>query len=319
MNRNWQLENVRQKFEPSATYAKAIQINSRQVALVFDIATKRAWLVPKLNLMLHLCHTYVRHFEEPGRSRPHPIPFASPSTDGAGEAAHALSGRGDIVVFDYGTNHQDQIRLRNILVDISANMSKSLAIGERPRFLHALGPELMDMIAEPGTGALLSEIPKGHFPSSASAHFAQVADSVYVCSRIGVAIRPKAEPGNHGCGCMTLESNKGYLAVHLQCLELLLHRRNSSISGMGSSDLPMGEVGKWCHQSYLPCTHCGNTSFWAEPQRFLQIISQSKFRDPPPSVHKILSPAGAVVLTASGIRCWMSHEATVMQVMGLLQ
>lgn len=293
--RTLQLENVRQRFEPNATYAKAIQISSRQVALVFDIATKRAWLVPKLSLMLHLCHTYVRHFEEPGSGNPDPVPFAQPSTDGALAAKEALSGQGDVVVFNHGADHQDQIRLRNVLVDISANMSRSLATGEKPRFLRALGPELMDMIAEPGTGALLTEIPTDCFPSSSSANFAQVADSVYVCSNVGPAICPTAIPGNATCGCMILEHDKGYLAVHLRCLEALLERRNYSLHHLQRSALPIGNGGRWCPQPYVPCSHSGTVSFWTEPRKFVQNISRTKSRGSVLPPDEILAVTGAVI------------------------
>lgn len=295
VTRVWQLENVRQRFEPNATYAKAIQISSRQVALVFDIATKRAWLVPKLSLMLHLCHTYVRHFEDPGSGNLDPVPFAQPSTDGALAAKQALSGQGDIVVFNHGTDHQDQIRLRNVLVDISANMTRSLAAGEKPRFLRALAPELMDMIAEPGTGALLTEISTDSFPSSSSTDFAQLADSVYVCSNLGSAIRPTAIPGHVSCGCMTLEHEKGYLAVHLRCLEALLQRRNYSLQHLQRSALPIGDGGRWCLQPYVPCSHLGTVSFWAEPQKFVQNISRTKLRGHVLPPDKIPAATGAVV------------------------
>lgn len=277
VTRTWQLENVRQRFEPQNTYAKALQINSRQVALIFDVTAKRAWLVPKLSLMLHLCHTFVRHFKDEGMGSIDRVPFAEPSNDGALAAKEALSGHGDILVFSHGSTPHDQIRLRNILVDISSNMSQSLAAGERPRFLRALSPELMDMIAEPGSGSLLAEVPTKYFPSSSSNSFPQLADSVYVCSDLGTAIRPSAASGQVSCGCMNLERDKGYVAVHLRCLEALLQRRNKSLLRWPSWGLPLGDGRQWCPDPYVPCSHQGNVSYWAKPRNFVQTTSRSRY------------------------------------------
>jgi hypothetical protein len=118
--------NLRQKYYQAATYEKALQIASKQVALVYDDRARRGWLAPKLSLMLHLCHIYFRCFTTSSSQQTNPIPFAQPSSDESTAARIALSGQGDVIVFAYG-GIEDAICLRNVFW-----MSVSISLARRP-------------------------------------------------------------------------------------------------------------------------------------------------------------------------------------------
>ena len=291
----WLSENVCQVFDRDASYAKAIQKASRQVALVFDTTTRRVWLVPKLSLMLHLCHCYFAYHSKDDEHDL--IPFAQPSTDGAMAAKHVLSGQGDIQVFQHGIERDDQIRLRNILVDISNKMARSLSRGVCPRSLRALGPELMDLIAEPGRGALLTEVSSTDFPSAAPTAFITLVDSVYVCSDLGPAIRATGIPGSITCSCVTLDENKGYLAAHVKCLESILLKKHRSLHSLQQSPLEINNQTWWTFKPFTPCNHLANASFWAVPDRFMQRISCDKGQNLTrnPCAARVPAVTGAVV------------------------
>jgi len=62
------------------------------------------------------------------------IPFAQLSRDGSDTAHAALLKQGDVVLFAYGNKSEDEIKLRNVLVDISAKLAGTLTPrkSERP-------------------------------------------------------------------------------------------------------------------------------------------------------------------------------------------
>jgi hypothetical protein len=209
--------------------------------------------------MLHLCHAYFAHYSEAGEQDR--IPFAQPSTDGGMAAKQVLSGQGDVLIFNHGTGTDDQIRLRNLLVDISANMTRSLSRGVRPRSRCLLGPELMDVITEPDAGALLTEVASIDFPSAAPAALIPLVDSVYICSNLGSAIRATDIPGNITCSCAILDENKAYLAAHMKCLEEILARLDCRLQSLQHAPLKISNQAWWIFKPFTPCSHLANASF----------------------------------------------------------
>lgn len=83
---------------------------------------------------------------------------------------------------------------------------------------------------------------------------------------------PDTIPAN----CMTLERDKGHVAVHLRCLEALLQRQNRGLSPVPGIGLPIGDIRRWLPEPCVPCSHQGHVSLRAEPQNFVQSTSKSK-------------------------------------------
>jgi hypothetical protein len=289
----WEFINNRQRFEAPNTYKKAINIAQQQVALVYDDASKRAWLVPKLSLMLHLCH--IRFVTIAGIGCHDPIPFAQPSLDGSHAASQALMGNGDIEIFRYGGDI-DVLTLRNMLVDVSTNLSNAQITRESPIGSMLFGTELMDMVIEPGTGSELREVTTSQHQGCAKRwlHLSKLVDCVGVCADIGLAIVPVSTSTT--CDCNTVQPGRFYLAAHLQCLELLLQRQRHRIQELQNGSIKLDEKQEWCFNAYNPCAHNAQTSFWEDPQTFLQSILPYSFRLFPEK----LSTSPAQVPTVSG-------------------
>ncbi|TIA33725.1 hypothetical protein D6C78_07349 [Aureobasidium pullulans] len=106
-----------QQFDKAICYAAALNILTRQVALVYDCQSHVGWLVPQLSLLLHLCHVYYETYH--GRSgTPDPIPWAQPSPDGASAALEAFSGSSEVVVTDFGAGKRFLLEHNKTAADI---------------------------------------------------------------------------------------------------------------------------------------------------------------------------------------------------------
>ena len=298
---NWHFVSNRQRFDPAGTYAKAIQIASKQVALVYDASSKRGWLVPQLSLMLHLCHTYYRYFAKQASGHEYPVPFAQLSTDGSDAAHAALLNQGDVVLFTYGDESEDKIKLRNVLVDINAKLADTSGTRECPRGPKVFGTELMDIIAEPGRGGLLTEIPTNHSIGTWSV-LTKLVDCICFCADLGLAIQPASIPQNSNCQCMILQSERHYLAAHLRCLDLLLERHQRSLDELRSSIIKISDHGNWSFNPYTSCRHENTEPFWGKPDTFLQELTRTGFVRSQKSPSKMKSPpplTGAVIFGKS--------------------
>jgi len=265
---NWEFASNRQRWEPSRDYATAITDASQRVALVFDVQAQRGWLVPKLSLLLHLCHVYFHHVNR--SSAGDPIPFALPGPDGAEAAKAAFTNQGDLAVFRIGDN--DVVALRNVVVDLSIGLVNSAKTREDPRKLLVpvfYGSELKDIVDKPSVGSDLRKVPVSKAAQGWLPMIGKI-DFIGVCGNLGLAIEP-ATKGN--CSCQTLPAGRGYLAAHLWCLDIMLRRSGQQgISDLQHSVVKLGD-GEWSFKPHQPCPHATQPGYWEAPQAILQCIT----------------------------------------------
>ncbi len=62
-------------FSPSQVFSQMLRNTSKEVALLYDATTERSWIVPKLSLLLHMCHVWQGLHKSDKASA---IPFAEP-------------------------------------------------------------------------------------------------------------------------------------------------------------------------------------------------------------------------------------------------
>ena len=301
-----------QHFSASKSYAMAIQETSRQVALVYDALAAKAWLVPKLSLLLHLCHTSFAFYRNTGSiaQSEYPIPFARPSCDGSGAAYEALFGKGDTVMRWHGVGEIDKILLRHVLVDINANISDTSRIRELPNRETFLASELMNMIAKPRTANGLAEMTsKG--ASSSWFSLIEHVDAVFVCTGLGAAIRPVLPASVPNCLCAEIPEKKDFLAAHVRCLKVILQRRGINIDQLPNEALQINKNHHWSlgGQPFQGCPHnCQQTDYWAETDSILQKISKRGFLSPRPTPSPSatsLPITGAVIFGSTLSRGWL--------------
>lgn len=143
----------RLSFPASAQFAQILRTTTSQLAILYDVETKRSWLVPKLSLMLHMCHTWHTAHED-GPNRADPIPFADRHSDGHC-VVRILDGHGDITVCGSG---EDRLSLRTLLVGLNLNLLHCIDKADEASRSNLYGFEFMDIICGPGRGSCMKQV-----------------------------------------------------------------------------------------------------------------------------------------------------------------
>ena len=302
VEREYKMHNVVQRFTRQSQYDKAIVHLSKQVGLVLDAPAERAWLVPLLSLMLHLCHAYYARFNTDPDSED-PIPFATAQPDGAMAAIAALKGQRDQPVLG-------SITLGNILLDIHTNMNASAG---QSRDYHSgrtiFASEVMDQLNEPMSGSPLMSTKLGP-ECLAWLSLVQLADYVCFCGNLGPAMQPQHKDPNETCQCHVLPQHRSFLAAHNSCLEILMEKKGVNLKVLQDgiwmiSKTEFLSVKDW---HFTPCTHDPVDPFWSNSARLLQTSHSSftgtrgkqkapKLAEPPPRTGAVVfgSPPPAVL------------------------
>jgi len=122
-------------------YSQLLRDSMLEIALLYDCDDERSWLVPKLSLLLHMCHVYMTI-----REAADPIPFVTNHRN-AGAVVNTLEDHGDLAL--YGTG-DDVFRLRTLLQGIHVNLLSRLEYTQKASTRKLYGYELMDIVTESG-------------------------------------------------------------------------------------------------------------------------------------------------------------------------
>ncbi|KEQ80192.1 hypothetical protein M438DRAFT_112339 [Aureobasidium pullulans EXF-150] len=288
-----------QQFEKATCYAAALNILTRQVALVYDRQSDIGWLVPQLSLLLHLCHVYyAMHHGTSGQ--PDPIPWALPSSDGASAALEAFSGSNEVVVTSHGPHKK--VLLENVLLTLNANFMQThrtkrsptpTIVGSKKLYFS----ELMDQVTQPPGGSPLRVLKTSKLPATkAWLDIINHVDALFVCKNIGQAIGfagilcpsnntsnpngPSGPPTSVAdCQCSEIPHGQGYLVAHNKCLRRVLSRS------------PLA-----CNLAGQPFDPQNKHSLWTCPVQVLQNLEKldshkERVANPPPGG----PPEGAIV------------------------
>ena len=264
LERAYKMHNVVQRFTRQSQYEKAIVHLSKQVGLVLDAPVERAWLVPLLSLMLHLCHAYYARFNTDHHSED-PIPFATAQPDGAMAAMAALKGQRDLPVLG-------SITLGSILLDIHTNMKASAdQTREYQSGTTIFASEMMDQLNEPMSGSPLRSKKLGP-EGLAWLSLVELADYVCFCGNLGPAMQPQHKDPNETCQCHVLPQHRSFLAAHNSCLEILMERKGVDLDVLQDGIWKINQteflsVKAW---PFTPCTHDPFDPFWSNSARLLQ-------------------------------------------------
>ncbi|KAK8123009.1 Histidine kinase hhk6p [Apiospora sp. TS-2023a] len=238
-----------QVYKPSKDYADALSDDCEKTAMVIDYDAQRAFLVPKLSLVLHLCHIESRRVHRYANASID-FPTATPSVDGA-EAAHkALRENGDKIVIGV-EGRGDATTLEALLLRIYHALKSSAANCEPPKRLGLLGTkifgrELRGIIERPDEGLGLSVVQD--YKLQSWVRLAELADVVCVCSNLGSAIRPAFADGQTG-------SRNGINELQLN----------------GKLDFGNGYIMRWKGHLKWEKSHDGHRYYW-ENSGLLQFV-----------------------------------------------
>jgi hypothetical protein len=290
-----------QRFNPSASYSKMLRANSKQVALIYDDGSRRAWLVPKLSLILHLAQRWAKYYDI-GEGV---IPYAQWGTNGD-SAESILAGSGSLVILGKG---EDAFTLRQLILGLNTNLLGSMEKSELSAHQKLFGFEAMDVITEPPSGGHMRRM-KISKKEKGWINIANMVDAVVVCSNLGSAISPAGKRDNPQCN----EVPRGfdYLTASVPVLQTLFKKDISIVeASLKTAGFKFGENNVWelSGSPFEECLHASVTSgsCW-ESENVLQIVyednwtrkvySQISRRRPTPGQPRI-ALQGAVVFGKS--------------------
>jgi hypothetical protein len=128
-------------FSPSNNYLKCLTSRATEVIVLYDVETKRAWLVPLLSVFHHMLLVYWDIIPE--YSRKAQLPLVAPSADGGKASLKALKENGEWILEASGSEH---LTIRDLVMGFSVNLSKTFLQPSRGSEIY--GYELMDIVMD---------------------------------------------------------------------------------------------------------------------------------------------------------------------------
>jgi hypothetical protein len=222
---NYSVVSHRIAFAPSLNFSKMLRDTEKETVLIFDKVTRRSWLVPKLSLILHLAHIWLRDTVGTEDISTDPIPFAEPH-EKASSLVTLLDKHGGIPVCGEG---EDEYKLRTVMVGLNLNLYSTVKEIKPSKSGHLFGFEIMDIVTQPARGGEMKEVKVES--GSTWLELANAADAVIICANLGEAMNPKLGQARQNERCNSLPSEKDFLAAHISCLIRIASRA-------GVSDIP---------------------------------------------------------------------------------
>jgi hypothetical protein len=269
---NFRFQRHRVRFTPSNNYLKLLHDASQQLAVVYDAAQDRCWLIPKLSLLLHMSHVYaVRHV---GASE-NRIPFVEPHAD-ACEILRSLELSGEIGVFGASST---QYLFRELLLALSINLLKTAEAVRESSSRRLYGFEFMDVVDVPGKGTCMRRLSIST-GGRAWVDVANAVGTVIVCSDLGEAITAVEGATRMSPTCNHLPRSRNYLATTLPCLARLTEQRGRDLYA-GSGHIAIADRVSWNVRGdpFSPCEHhpTSGTTCWDRPDLVQRVIREQRF------------------------------------------
>jgi hypothetical protein len=201
------------RFSPLNNYLKCLSSSAAEQIILYDLTTKRAWLVPLLAAFHHMLIAYWRSIPENCRQSPIPQADSSPQCDLV--LRELLKNNGDIVL---ETSSSDKCTMRDLVMGFSINMSK-ISI-HPPRGSEVYGYEFMDIVMD----SPLADLKKRKVEKQGLGWTSLLSEvRCLFCSNLGdVIIGGRAnEPS---APCNRLIEGSDLLAATMRSIELLSER-----------------------------------------------------------------------------------------------
>jgi ankyrin repeat protein len=251
----------RVKFPYSFGYAELLRDTSRKTILLYDTETKRGWMLPKLSLLLHMCHAYMAFHQEQDS-----IPIIPGSID-AGSIVKGLENEGTLVL--YGSDPH-QFRLHTLLHGLNYNMCLVSEKTEPTKGLTLNGFEFRDIFEKPDKGAWMKTITldgngKSWIP------IANLADGVLFGAGFGDVVIASSEIGNCGrsSNCTVVPTGLEYLTATVPYMRRFVNEEVQDFQ----IQITKGVYWAISMASFNRCNHGqGKNSCWDRVETFQQLL-----------------------------------------------
>ena len=284
---NFRFQANRLNFAPSTVFTQILRNTSRELALIYDATTERAWVVPKLSLLLYMCQVW---YIDNGSPSDCTVPAVEPYSD-VEEVIQALEDKGDNRLCG---RDDHALSLRTLLVGFNINLLQCIQVTEEARRQTLYGFDIMDVVTEPGRGSCLRRARLG---SSVKTWLplASSVDSIVICAGIGDVICKHPSDGDEQCS--TLPEGRDCLGIPMSCLRTLirrngkvmpdiLHRRESTFDFSNKACLSLGST---CFED---CNHQdggrGECGCWTGSGKLQRLVSKPRWEAI--MARKLLSP-----------------------------
>ncbi|OJJ48021.1 hypothetical protein ASPZODRAFT_63364 [Penicilliopsis zonata CBS 506.65] len=131
------------KFNPARNYQKCLVNATVEQTVLYDVAEKRAWLVPLICVYHHMLFVYLESVHPDARAQAADSLHTDPSADGAAASLAILQGKGSYVIQG---EDDDTLTVRELIMGFSTNIAKTSP--RRGSSLEIYGYELMDIVMD---------------------------------------------------------------------------------------------------------------------------------------------------------------------------
>ncbi|KAL5355804.1 hypothetical protein BJX96DRAFT_79127 [Aspergillus floccosus] len=247
------------RFTPGGNYTRCLVNSTLEHAVLYDVTTKRAWLVPLISIYHHMLLIYQRKMAPLGVG---PNPIAS-ATAGSSSSFQVLRNSGSVAIEGSG---QDSLTVRELILGFSINFSMTSA--QPPKWSRIYGYELLDLVFSSPRGELKATTVKGD-----GLGWAPLLKEIpcFFCAGLGDAIvgTRASEPDSP---CNYLPTGQNLLASPVETIRMLCQRQGSAFT-CASGRITREHVLVLQGQPFTRCSHsAGDASCWDHPEEFVQNI-----------------------------------------------
>jgi hypothetical protein len=262
------------QFPVVSSYYKLLQDTAKQSVVIYDSGQRRAWLVPKLALLLHMAHSYgLRCSENEDR-----IPYVDCYND-ISQVVQTLQKLGDNIIHGE-SGDQNSFIFRQLMLGLNINLLSTNSKLKQSEGTSLYGFEFLDVVDTPGRGSCMKRLPL-LAPGKGWVDIVNAADAVVICSNIGEAISASKGPKRQNLQCNAVPAGVDYLAATVSCLSQLIERKGGDLHlGSMLNEYKISESSFWGIRGnpFDVCVHVSKDqdSCWTKPS-FIQSISKRKW------------------------------------------
>ncbi|EAU37276.1 predicted protein [Aspergillus terreus NIH2624] len=277
------------RFTPGGNYTRCLANSTLEHAVLYDVATQRAWLVPLISVYHHMLLTYQRMMAPLGVV---PNPIVSP-TAGSSSSFQVLRDSGGVAIEGSG---QDSLTVRELILGFSINFSMTSA--QAPKGSRIYGYELLDLVVSSPRSELKATTVKGD-----GLGWAPLLKEIpcLFCAGLGdVIVGTRASEPDSPCNY--LPTGRNLLASPVEAIRMLCQKQGCTFT-RESGRITREHVMVLQGQPFTQCGHsAGDASCWDHPEDFVQNIHRGTDvkNGGHPCKESDLPDQGAVILGGAG-------------------
>lgn len=255
------------RFTPGKNYFNCL-VNSRLESVVlYDVAARRAWLVPLTSAYHHMLLMYHGNQSPSKTSNQQPIPVVTLSSNGPSSSLEALICSGGVVV--EGEN-EDTLTIRDLIMGFSINFSETKV--QPPRRSHIYGYELLDLVMHSHRSEL-----KTITVDRQGLAWAPLLKEVpcLFCAGLGEAI-VGMRSSKQDSPCNSLPLGQDLLASQLGTIQTLCNKQGSTFTSVSGQVTQTHSLVFQQGQLFNQCDHSTGeaSSCWDHPETFVQKLQK---------------------------------------------